>query len=66
MTPYELRFEIFKHATKLATDSYYAKRETLEMNAEKEDDKRPLTYDDFPSYADIVHIAENINRFVSK
>lgn len=65
MTPYELRFEIFKHATKIATDSYYATRETKEMNAEKVDNKKPLDYDDFPSYDEIEKIAEKINRFVS-
>jgi hypothetical protein len=56
MTPYELRFEIFKQA--YAYDTARCWNENS-MNTVKMD------YPDFPSYQDVESLAEKINEFVS-
>ena len=63
MTPYELRFEIFKQANGLAQDEYHAAFTVAEqwnqLNLVKMD------YPDFPSYEQIESLADKINEFVS-
>ena len=63
MTPYELRFEIFKQANGLAQDEYHAAFTVADqwnqINSVKMD------YPDFPSYEQIEKLAEKINVFVS-
>ena len=63
MTPYELRFEIFKQANGLAQDEYHAAFTVAEqwnqLNLVKMD------YPDFPSYEQIEALADKINDFVS-
>ena len=63
MTPYELRFEIFKQANGLAQDEYHAAFTVAEqwnqLNSVKMD------YPDFPSYEKIEELADKINEFVS-
>ena len=63
MTPYELRFEIFKQANGLAQDEYHAAFTVAEqwnqLNSVKMD------YPDFPSYEQIESLADKINDFVS-
>jgi hypothetical protein len=63
MTPYELRFEIFKQANGLAQDEYHAAFTVAEqwnqLNSVKMD------YPDFPSYEQIESLADKINEFVS-
>ena len=63
MTPYELRFEIFKQANCLAQDEYHAAFTVAEqwnqLNSVKMD------YPDFPSYEKIEELADKINEFVS-
>lgn len=63
MTPYELRFEIFKQANGLAQDEYHASfalaDEWNKNNSVKMD------YPIFPSYDEIEELATKINDFVS-
>ena len=63
MTPYELRFGIFKQANGLAQDEYHAAFTVAEqwnqLNSVKMD------YPDFPSYEQIESLADKINEFVS-
>ena len=63
MTPYELRFEIFKQANGLAQDEYHAAFTVADqwnqINSVKMD------YPDFPSYEEIESLANRINNFVS-
>lgn len=63
MTPYELRFEIFKQANGLAQDEYHAAFTVADqwnqLNSVKMD------YPDFPSYEQIESLADKINEFVS-
>ena len=63
MTPYELRFEIFKQANGLAQDEYHAAFAVADqwnqINSVKMD------YPDFPSYEQIESLADKINEFVS-
>ena len=63
MTPYELRFEIFKQANGLAQDEYHAAFTVAEqwnqLNSVKMD------YPVYPSYEQIESLADKINEFVS-
>lgn len=63
MTPYELRFEIFKQANDLAQDEYHASFAIAdECN---KDNSIKMDYPTFPSYEQIEKLAEKINSFVS-
>ena len=63
MTPYELRFEIFKQANGLAQDEYHASFAiTDEWN---KNNSIKMDYPDFPSYEQIEALADKINTFVS-
>ena len=63
MTPYELRFEIFKQAQTLADQEFHASFNIADqwnqINSVKMD------YPDFPSYEQIEALADKINNFVS-
>jgi hypothetical protein len=68
MTPYELRFEIFKQAQSLADQEFH----TEWQSADRENqllkgsaDPWTLTYPVYPSYEQIEKLAEKINAFVS-
>lgn len=63
MTPYELRFEIFKQAYNFAVDKYSASRELVENHNEISEKKWDLP--PFPSYEDVEQFADKINNFVS-
>jgi hypothetical protein len=66
MTPYELRFEIFKQAYAHANDEYLASYNIVDnhnLNQNTEIDK--WNYPPFPSYEKIEQLAEKINNFVS-
>ena len=63
MTPYELRFEIFKQANNLAQDKYHAEFSVAEQWNEHHSIK--MDYPDFPSYEQIEALADKINAFVS-
>jgi hypothetical protein len=63
MTPYELRFEIFKQAYAHATDEYHAEYNIVDNHNQNTGSKR--NYPSFPSYEKIEQLAEKINNFVS-
>jgi hypothetical protein len=66
MTPYELRFEIFKQAYHHANDEYVAGYNIVDNhnhNQNTEIDK--WNYPPFPSYEKIEELATKINDFVS-
>lgn len=63
MTPYELRFEIFKQARGLAESQYAASFEIVQHHNSNESKK--WDYPVFPSYESIEALANKINDFVS-
>lgn len=63
MTPYELRFQIFKQAYNFAVDKYSASRELIENHNEISEKKWELP--SFPSYEEVEEFAEKINNFIS-
>jgi hypothetical protein len=62
MTPYELRFEIFKQANGLAQDKYHTAFARAEMLSK---DDPNVEFPDFPTYEYIEELANKINNFVS-
>jgi len=64
MTPYELRFEIFKQAYRMLNDEFCVKYDTArEWNDKVE--KLELEYPNFPTLNQVLEQAEIINNFVS-
>jgi hypothetical protein len=66
MTPYELRFEIFKQANGFAQDKYHAAFTAVEQWNGNPKNSVMMDYPDFPSYDQIEALADKINAFVSK
>lgn len=64
MTPYELRFEIFKHAQNLADQEFHTVWQSVDRKNEL--DGTSLKYPTYPSYAQIETLAGKINAFVSE
>lgn len=64
MTPYELRFEIFKHATNIAESEFQSKHSVAEYQ-HANNYRNPADYPQYPTYEQIESIAERINTFVS-
>lgn len=63
MTPYELRFEIFKQAYSMLSDNYHVK---LLAASEKNGGKLPSEWNEsYPSLDDVLKQANSINQFVS-
>ena len=56
MTPYELRFEIFKEARLIATEDFCNKKDAAEEG----------TYTPFPTVEQIEVLADQIKDFVEK
>jgi hypothetical protein len=65
MTPYELRFEIFKQAYAFANDKFSIEYDTARCWNENSMNTVKMDYPDFPSYQDVESLAEKINEFVS-
>jgi hypothetical protein len=65
MTPYELRFEIFKQAYAHANDEYLAAYNTADNWNQNPKNSVMMEYPEFPSYKHIEGLAEKINNFVS-
>jgi len=71
MTPYELRFEIFKTALSIAEGECFYQRELKETFLSKGVDEKLLQfyiedYPKYPSLEQIEKIAKQINTFVSE
>lgn len=64
MTPYELRFEIFKQAYNMLNDEFCVKYDTAREWNNKVDNLE-LEYPDSPSLEKVLEQAEIINNFVS-
>ncbi len=63
MTPYELRFEIFKQAYNMLTDNFATKIEVYFRN----DEPVPSNFiDEYPTLSDVLTQADIINNFVSE
>jgi hypothetical protein len=66
MTPYELRFEIFKQANGLAQDEYQSQYGAAAMwNDNSAGNTVKMDYPEFPTFEYIRELAEKINTFVS-
>ena len=63
MTPYELRFEIFKQANGLAQDEYHANFALADLWNTNNSVK--MDYPTFPTYDEVEELATKINDFVS-
>ena len=62
MTPYELRFEIFKQAQTLADQEFHV---AWQSSDRKRETNNSIDYPVYPSYEQIEKLAEKINTFVS-
>lgn len=65
MTPYELRFQIFRQAINLAESKYSASMEVTQRWNEDSRNNVKMEYPEFPSYESIEELANKINDFVS-
>ena len=66
MTPYELRFEIFKQAYNILSDEFHTEYETARCWNEDIKNKIKMDYPSFPKLSDVLNQAEVINNFVSE
>jgi len=64
MTPYELRFEIFRQAQTLADQEFHTSFATVDRLKDLNPDDT-TEYPQYPSYENIEKLAEKINSFVS-
>jgi len=65
MTPYELRFEIFKQAYNMLNDQFSMEYDTAVRWNEDENKKVAMDYPEFPTLNQVLEQAEIINDFVS-
>jgi len=65
MTPYELRFEIFKQAYNMLNDQFCVEHDTAVRWNEVEKKEVPMDYPEFPTLENVLKQAEIINDFVS-
>ena len=65
MTPYELRFEIFKQAYNMLNDQFSVEYDTARCWNENEKKQVSMDYPEFPSLKQVLKQAEIINNFVS-
>jgi len=66
MTPYELRFEIFKQAQSLADQQYFTRWAYVDRKVELNGGVYSEDYPTYPTFSQIEKIAEEINSFVSR
>jgi hypothetical protein len=65
MTPYELRFEIFKQAYNFANDKFNVEYEIISSWNENSKNTVKSDYPEFPTYEEVEKLANKINNFVS-
>ena len=65
MTPYELRFEIFKQAYAFANDKFSIEYDTARTWNENTMNTVKMDLPEFPTYQEVELLAEKINSFVS-
>ena len=75
MTPFEIRLELLKMAKEMISDQYYGQREVISNNWQTQIETARLKgetppphpgFPDFPSEAEIVKKALELNGFVSQ
>ena len=66
MTPYELRFEIFKQAYNMLNDEFNMEYETARCWNEDAKNVVKMDYPSFPKLDEVLNQAEVINNFVSE
>ena len=65
MTPYELRFEVFKQAYNMMNDQFSVEYDTAVRWNENENKQVPMEYPEFPTLDKVLEQAQIINDFVS-
>ena len=65
MTPYELRFEIFKQAYNMLNDQFTIGLDTAQHWNANSKNAVKMDYPEFPTLEDVLKQAETINDFVS-
>lgn len=65
MTPYELRFEIFRQAECLVETQFSSEMEIAQRWNDNPDNTIKMDYPKFPSFEEIEKLANKINEFVS-
>ncbi len=65
MTPYELRFEIFKQAYNMLNDQFSIELDTARYWNSNSANTVKMDYPEFPTLQDVLTQAETINDFVS-
>ena len=66
MTPYELRFEIFKQAYNMLNDQFSVEYDTIHAWNEDIRNMVKMDYPAFPSLGEVLERADIINSFVSE
>jgi hypothetical protein len=66
MTPYELRFEIFKQAYNMLNDQFSVEYDTIHAWNEDIRNTVKMDYPAFPSLGEVLERADIINSFVSE
>lgn len=66
MTPYELRFQIFKQAYNMLNDKFSIEYDTARSWNQDSKNTVKMDYPDFPTLDDVLNQAEVINNFVSE
>lgn len=65
MTPYELRFEIFKQAYNMLNDKFTVEYDTISRWNDDKLTNVKMDYPKFPTLEQVLEQAEVINNFVS-
>ena len=65
MTPYELRFEIFKQAYNMLNDKFSIEYDTVRCWNDDQSNDVKIEYPKFPTLGEVLNQAEVINNFVS-
>ena len=66
-SPYELRFQMFDTARSVLVDQYFADKEKRERLLDEKIGLSNLPeYPEYPTLADVMLMAQQINEFVSK
>jgi hypothetical protein len=65
MTPYQLRFEVFKQAYNMMNDKFSIEYDTARYWNTNSANTVKMDYPEFPTLEDVLKQAETINDFVS-
>lgn len=65
MTPYQLRFEIFKQAYNMLNDKFSVEYNTARCWNEDSMNTVKMDYPEFPTLTQVLEQAKSINNFVS-